>query len=36
MNAKLADTEKEQVNPDDVLYVSEIKGNILICTRKKP
>jgi len=36
MNAKLADSEKEQGKPGDVLYVLEIKGNILICSHKKP
>lgn len=36
MNAKLVDSEKEHVNPDDVLYVLEVKGNVLICSRKKP
>ncbi|MBM3467318.1 MAG: NfeD family protein [Alphaproteobacteria bacterium] len=36
MNAKLADSEKEQGKPGDVLYVLEVKGNILICSHKKP
>jgi membrane protein implicated in regulation of membrane protease activity len=36
MNAKLVDSEKEHVNPDEVLYVLEVKGNVLICSRKKP
>lgn len=36
MNAKLIDSEKEHVNPGDVLYVLEVKGNVLICSRKKP
>ena len=36
MNAKLADSEKEQRKPGDVLYVLEVKGNILICSHKKP
>lgn len=36
MNAKLSNSEKEQGKPGDVLYVLEVKGNILICSHKKP
>lgn len=30
MNAKLEDSEKEQVKAGDTLYISEVKGNVLI------
>lgn len=36
MNARLVDSENEHVNPDSLLYVLEVQGNVLICSRKKP
>ncbi len=35
MNAKLANSEKEQAKTGEMLYISKVKGNILICSRKK-
>ena len=35
MNAKLEDSEKENAQAGEILYISTVRGNILICTRKK-
>ena len=35
MNAKLEDSEKENAQAGEILYISKVRGNILICTRKK-
>ncbi len=36
MNARLEDSEREQVKAGDTLYISDVKGNVLICSRQKP
>ena len=34
MNAKLATSEKSQIEVGDTLYILDVKGNVLICTTK--
>ena len=36
MNAKLDEHEKQEASPGQRLYVTEVRGNILICSRRNP